>query len=68
MRSSVFAGGGLPPSPIAGIVTIDGKPTSVVIGAAQRGGGASTSISPQLVTPPIPMSRKTIYWKSSIGN
>lgn len=67
-RSSVFAGGGLPPSPIAGIVTIDGKPTSVVIGAAQRGGGASTSISPQLVTPPIPMNRKTIYWKSSIGN
>jgi type IV pilus assembly protein PilY1 len=67
-RSSIFAGGGLPPSPLAGIVTIDGKPTSVVIGAVQRGGGASTSISPQLVNPPIPMNRKTVYWKSAIGN
>ncbi|HAT32628.1 MAG TPA: hypothetical protein DCW29_17840 [Janthinobacterium sp.] len=67
-RSSVFVGGGLPPSPVTGIVTINGKPTSVIIGASQKNGGASTSISPQQISPPIPMNRKTIYWKSSIGD
>lgn len=67
-RSSTFVGGGLPPSPVLGIVPINGVPRSVVIGAAQRGGGASTAISPQPVPPAIDMRRKTIYWKSSGQN
>jgi type IV pilus assembly protein PilY1 len=67
-RSSIFVGGGLPPSPMSGIVSIGGTPTAVVIGAAQRDGGASTPIGAQEIKPPIIMKRKTRYWKSSIGN
>lgn len=64
-RSSIFVGGGLPPSPVLGTVPINGVPTTVVIGAANRSGGVSTPISPQQVNPVITMKRKTIYWKSS---
>ncbi|MBI3284597.1 MAG: hypothetical protein HYZ65_07060 [Burkholderiales bacterium] len=67
-RSAEFVGGGLPPSPVLGIVPVDGKPTSVIIGAVQRGSGASTAISPQRIDPAIIMKRKTIYWKSSGQN
>ena len=35
-RSAVFAGGGLPPSPVVGTVTINGRLVTVIIGAAQR--------------------------------
>lgn len=62
-RSSTFVGGGLPPSPVIGTVPIGGKPTTVIIGAVQKEGGASTPISPQKVKPPISPIRKRIYWK-----
>jgi type IV pilus assembly protein PilY1 len=61
----VFVGGGLPPSPVFGMVPIDGIPTTVVIGTAQRSGGASTLISPQEIKPTIVPKRKLVYWKSS---
>jgi type IV pilus assembly protein PilY1 len=64
-RSNIFAGGGLPPSPVLGVVPINGKPVAVIIGAVQRTGGASTAISPQQVSPAISSKRKTVYWKSS---
>lgn len=64
-RSSVFVGGGLPPSPVLGTVPINGKPTTVVIGAPQKQGGASSQYSPQLVKPLIKSKRKMKYWKSS---
>lgn len=67
-RSSIFAGGGLPPSPVLGVVPINGKPVAVIIGAVQRAGGASTAISPQQVTPSISSKRKTVYWRSSGQN
>ncbi|HZX26100.1 MAG TPA: PilC/PilY family type IV pilus protein [Telluria sp.] len=61
-RSSVFVGGGLPPSPVmATAVPVDGKAVSVVIGAAQRTGGASVSISPQKIRPSISSKRKQTY-------
>ncbi|HEY9268154.1 MAG TPA: PilC/PilY family type IV pilus protein [Methylotenera sp.] len=62
-RSSVFAGGGLPPSPVTGNVYIDGKPVTVVIGAVDHDGGASTPISPGKVTPAVNPIRKRIYHK-----
>lgn len=62
-RSAVFVGGGLPPSPVIGTVPIGGKPVTVVIGAVQKEGGASTPISPQKVKPSITPIRKRIYWK-----
>lgn len=67
-RSAVFVGGGLPPSPVIGTVPIGGKPTTVIIGAAQRGGGVNPPLSPQQVKPPISSKRKMIYWKSSGDN
>lgn len=63
-RSSVFAGGGLMPSPTLASVVVDGKVETVAIGAAQRSGGSSSGIAPQQVKPVISSKRKTIYWKS----
>lgn len=62
-RSAVFVGGGLPPSPVTGNVYIDGKPVTVVIGAVDRDGGASTPISPGKVVPAVNPVRKRIYHK-----
>jgi len=67
-RSSIFIGGGLPPSPVIGTVPIDGKPTTVIIGAPQRSGGASSQYSPQHIKPIIQSKRKMKYWKSSGDN
>lgn len=64
-RSSIFIGGGLPPSPVIGTVPIDGKPTTVIIGAPQRTGAASSQYSPQQPKPLIKSKRKIKYWKSS---
>jgi type IV pilus assembly protein PilY1 len=60
-RSSVFPGGGLPPSPVLGNVPINGVPTTVVIGAAQRSGAGSAAISPQQLKPAITSKRKRVY-------
>lgn len=67
-RSSVFVGGGLPPSPVLGSVVINGKPVSVIIGAAQKDGTSSTTTGGEEVKPAITMKRKSIYWKSSGEN
>lgn len=52
-----FAGGGLPPSPIAGLVTIDGKTVPFVIG-----GAGPSPFDPS--TPALDLSggRKRTYW------
>lgn len=67
-RYGTFAGGGLPPSPVFGTVPINGVPTTVLIGAIQRGGGASSPIAPQKMRPTIPSTRKVHYWKNSGDN
>jgi Tfp pilus tip-associated adhesin PilY1 len=61
-RSALFVGGGLPPSPVMATgVPIDNKPTTVVIGAVQRSGGASVAIAPQTVPPAISSRRTRTY-------
>lgn len=60
-KATAFVGGGLPPSPVIGVVPINGVPTSVVIGAAQRSGNASSPISPQKATPTNLPARKRVY-------
>ncbi|KQV49681.1 pilus assembly protein [Massilia sp. Root335] len=65
-RSSIFVGGGLPPSPVkASSVPIGGKAVSVVLGAVQKGSngssGASVAISPQRIRPAIASKRKRVY-------
>jgi type IV pilus assembly protein PilY1 len=63
-RSAIFAGGGLPPSPVTGTVPVGpgGQPVTVMIGGVQRGGGVSTPIGAQRVTPTITQRRSRIYW------
>ncbi|MFD2367786.1 pilus assembly protein [Pseudoduganella sp. GCM10020061] len=61
-RSSIFIGGGLPPSPVmASGVPVAGRAVSVVIGAVQKSGGASVAISPQKIRPAINSKRKRSY-------
>lgn len=67
-RSSAFIGGGLTPSPTMATVTIDGRVTTVAIGAAQRSGGASSGIAPQQVGPAINSQRRAVYWKSNTAD
>ncbi len=62
-RSDTFVGGGLPPSPVVGTVLINGKPVTVVIGAANPDGGTSTPISPGKVTPVVTSVRSRVYYK-----
>jgi type IV pilus assembly protein PilY1 len=64
-RYTTFVGGGLTPSPTLASVQVGDRVETVVIGAAQRSGGASSGIAPQRVTPTIASKRKTIYWKSN---
>ena len=61
VRSSLFAGGGLPPSPVIGIVPINGVPTAILIGAPSRTGGANSPIKPTKITPPINQTRNRTY-------
>ena len=64
-RSGIFVGGGLPPTPVAGTVTINGKPKTVLVGAIQRGANAPSSpLSGQEVRPPISSKRSRIYWRT----
>jgi type IV pilus assembly protein PilV len=65
-RSSPFVGGGLPPSPVlANGVPIDGKATTVVIGAVQKGSdgatGASVASGAQKIRPPVRSRRTRTY-------
>jgi Tfp pilus tip-associated adhesin PilY1 len=65
-RSSVFVGGGLPPSPVmASAVPIGKNTVSVVVGAVQKGGnpaaGVSVAISPQRIRPTNRPQRKRAY-------
>ncbi|MFC0254498.1 pilus assembly protein [Massilia consociata] len=61
-RSSPFVGGGLPPSPVLATgVPVDGKATTVVIGAVQKDKGASVPIAPQKIRPAISSKRKRSY-------
>ena len=67
-RASSFVGGGLPPSPVLATVNVGGQMQTIIIGAAQRSGGASSAIEAQQVKPAIVPTRKQIYWKSSGEN
>jgi type IV pilus assembly protein PilY1 len=68
-RSSSFAGGGLPPSPVlATVMNANGQSMTVTIGTAQLSGGVSSPISPQQIKPGIVPTRKKLYWKSSGEN
>ena len=54
--SSTFISQGIPPSPVGGVVTIDGVPTPFLIG-----GAAPTVLSPTKVVPQVKANRKPVY-------
>jgi type IV pilus assembly protein PilY1 len=67
----VFAGGGLPPSPVFGLVAIDDASGASVVTPVLIGGGNQTSttsadststLGVQKVTPPTVGKRKRTYW------
>jgi type IV pilus assembly protein PilY1 len=66
-RSGVFTGGGIPPSPVVGIVPItqpDGstKPTNVLIGGVNLDTGSGSPIGAQEPKIPIKQLRTRLYW------
>ncbi len=67
-RSATFVGGGLPPSPVTGIVPVEGVSRTVIIGAVQRDGTASAPIGGQKVIPSIKATRKRVYWFKNVDN
>ena len=67
-QSSTFTGGGLPPSPVMATVDINGLQTTVVLGAVQQNGGASSPIGAQQSSPPITATRSRVYWRFMGGD
>jgi len=64
-QSATFVGGGLPPSPVLATVLVNGQTKTVLIGAVQKNGGASSVIGAQSVIPPLNFKRKMMYWFTS---
>jgi type IV pilus assembly protein PilY1 len=68
----VFAGGGLPPSPVAGVVNVDGVDVPFLIGGGNPDGSGSpddtSSVGGQ--EPPIPITpvRSRVFWYRDLGN
>ncbi|HLA35901.1 MAG TPA: PilC/PilY family type IV pilus protein, partial [Rhodocyclaceae bacterium] len=60
-RSATFAGGGLPPSPVLGVVPVDGTPMVVVIGAPPRDGSAASPVKPSRIKPAVSPTRTRKY-------
>lgn len=65
-RSTVLAGGGLPPAPVLATVPVDGKLTTVCIGCVPRDGSTGTPISPQEIRPAISHKRSRVFWSSDV--
>ena len=64
-RSSIFAGGGLAPSPVSGVVTVNGVVQNILVGAPKLDGSASTPFGAQKLNPNINKSRTRIFWKTN---
>lgn len=63
-RSGIFAGGGLPPSPVMGTLPVNGTPTTVCIGCIPDkcvGANCGTPFTPSQIKPSISPIRKKVY-------
>ncbi len=67
-RSGTFAGGGLPPTPVVADVMVDGKVETVVLGAANKKGGASSSLQAQRGFTLKPQKRTRMYYQQKGNN
>jgi hypothetical protein len=66
--STVFPGGGLPPSAVAATVSVDGKEETILIGAPCKDGTSCAPIQAQKLSPPISSKRSRTYWKLNTDN
>jgi hypothetical protein len=66
--SSIFPGGGLPPSAVAATVDVNGKEETVLIGAPCKDGTSCAPIQAQKLSPPISSKRTRTYWKTNTDN
>jgi type IV pilus assembly protein PilY1 len=67
-RSGIFAGGGLPPSPVVANVDVDGQVIMIGIGVVNLGGGASAGVQSQQVFSLPPQRRTRVYWRQEGDN
>jgi len=67
-RSGLFAGGGLPPSPVVADVDIDGQVIKIGIGVVNLEGGASAGIQSEQVFNLPPQRRTRVYWRQEGDN
>jgi hypothetical protein len=51
--------------PVLATVLVNGQTKTVLLGAIQKNGGASSAISAQSVIPPLSFKRKMMYWFTS---
>lgn len=66
--STVFPGGGLPPSAVAATVNVGGKEETILIGAPCKDGTSCAPIQAQKLSPPISSKRSRTYWKLNTDN
>jgi len=63
-NNTKLATGGLPPSPVAGVVLIDGKKVPFIIGGGTRG----SSFSPEEPKPAVSPVRQRQFWHINNAN
>lgn len=66
-RSSIFVGGGLPPSPVIATTNVDGKVETVIIGAVPKEGGSGSPLEANAVELDLDSKRRPVYWYKSTG-
>jgi type IV pilus assembly protein PilY1 len=67
-RSGIFAGGGLPPSPVVANVDVDGQFVTIDIGVVNLSGGASAGIQSEQVFSLPPQRHTRVYWRQEGDN
>jgi Tfp pilus tip-associated adhesin PilY1 len=67
-RAGIFAGGGLPPSPVVANVDVDGQVVTIGIGVVNISGGASAGIQSEQVFSLPPQRRTRVYWRQEGDN
>jgi type IV pilus assembly protein PilY1 len=60
--STVFAGGGLPPTAVFGTVLVGGEPVNICIGCGSSGSGDTTVFTPTDPSPKLTGIRTKLYW------
>jgi type IV pilus assembly protein PilY1 len=72
LNFNVFDGGGLPPSPVTGLVDVGGLTVPFIIGGAQPAGSSgppsTSAIGASEATIPIAPVRSRTYWYRDLGN